>query len=365
MTQDSTATTYVYIGSYTESMAHVQAKSRGISVFRLDPASGALTPVQTLSGLANPSYLAVEPRRRCLYAVEEIEDGRVCALRIDPASGALTLLNRQSSHGNAPAHLSVDGEARNVLVANYENGSIAVLPIHDDGSLGPATAIVQHVGGSVDPERQQGPHAHYIVADPANRLVLVADLGLDAVLSYQLDSAAGALTPHDTPSTALEPGGGPRHLAFSPDGRYAYVINELDSTLTACAYDAVSGRLRPIQRLSTIPAGFEGEQSTAAVRVAPSGRFVYGSNRGHDSIAIFTSDPATGVLTLVGHESTQGATPRDFNIDPTGTFLLAANQDSDTVVTFRIDQATGRLSATGHVTEVMTPVCIVFYQPPS
>jgi 6-phosphogluconolactonase len=320
--------------------------------------------VGSLPGLTNPAYLTIEPRRRRLYAVEEVEHaGRVHALAFDPATGALTRLNAQSSHGAGPAHLSVDREARWVFVANYNSGSIAVYPIRDDGSLGPATATVQHRGSGPHPDRQQGPHAHWIASDPANSFVLVADLGLDAVLSYRFDVTAGTLAPNDPPSTPLAPAAGPRHLAFRPDGHFVYVLNEMDSTLVTCEYDPSHGHLQPVQTLSTLPAVFSGENSTAAVRMHPSGRFVYASNRGHDSIAIFAGDPSTGLLTAVGHESTRGTTPRDFNIDPSGTFLLAANQDSDTIVTFSIDQATGRLAFTGHVAEVATPVCIDFVPP--
>jgi 6-phosphogluconolactonase len=238
-----------------------------------------------------------------------------------------------------------------------------MLPIREDGSLGPATEVVQHQGGSIHPDRQAGPHAHCIHTDPDNRFVLAIDLGLDAVLRYELDADRGTLGRIDTPAGTVPPGSGPRHLAFRPDGRFAYVLNELGSTLIACAYDASSGELRPLQSLSTLLPDFSGTNWTSALRVSPSGRFVYASNRGHDSIAIFASDTATGHLSLVGHESTQGRTPRDFNIDPTGTFLLAANQDDDSIVTFRVDGETGRLSPAGQVAEARTPVCIAFGPP--
>lgn len=363
MTSNSTpgtTATLVYVGAYTHSLPHVESKANGIAAYRLDAATGVLAFAHAHEGIANPSYLALDPSRRFLYCVEEMAEGRVHAFAIEQETGALTALNQQPSHGSGPAHLSVDRSGRWVFVANYGSGSIAVLPILADGRLGPATDVVQHTGQGVHPERQQGPHAHWIGADPANRFVLVADLGLDAILRYRLDVANGTLARDDAPAGAVQPGAGPRHLAFRPDGRYVYAINELDSTLVAYAYNAATGALQPLQRLSTVPDSFTGTNWTSALRVSPSGRFVFGSNRGHDSIVIFGSDPETGLLSYVGHEPTQGQTPRDFNIDPTGTFLLAANQDSDTIVTFRIDAATGHLSATGQVATATMPVCLDF-----
>jgi 6-phosphogluconolactonase len=363
MTTRDTAARLVYVGTYTDSLPHVQAKASGIDIYRLDMDSGALTYLSTCAGIANPSYLVLDAQGRHLYGVEETAEGQVHAFSVDPSTGTLTPLNHHPSHGAEPCHLSLDRQGRWVLVANYSSGSIAVLPIQEDGSLGPATERVQHQGGSANPDRQQGPHAHWIYTDPANRFVLAVDLGQDAVVRYELDAERGTLRRTDAPACATPPGSGPRHLAFSPDGRFAYLLNELSSTLIAHAYDASSGELRPLQDLSTLPTGFDGINWTSALRVSPSGRFVYASNRGHDSIAIFASDPATGHLSLVGHEPTQGGTPRDFNIDPTGTFLLAANQDDDSIVTFRIDGETGRLSPAGQVAEARTPVCIAFGPP--
>jgi 6-phosphogluconolactonase len=234
-------------------------------------------------------------------------------------------------------------------------------PVQVDGRLGAASDIVQHYGSSVDPERQTAPYAHSVNIDPDNRYALVADLGMDKVMVYRLDLEQGKLVPNDPPFASLHAGAGPRHLAFHPNRKYVYVINELDSTMTAFSYLAEAGELSEIQTLSTLPEGYPGEQSSCAdIHVAPSGKFVYGSNRGHDSIAIFAVDLATGKLSLVGHESTQGKTPRNFAIDPSGTFLLAANQDSSTVVSFRIDQQTGELHPTGDVAQIPTPVCLKF-----
>ncbi len=246
----------------------------------LDGATGALTEADTLTGLNNPAYLTYDPRRQRLYFVEETEVGSVGAARVDPTTGKLTLLNIIPSSGAGPAHVSIDRTGQWVLVAHYESGTIAIFPILADGQIGPAVDTIQHVGQSIHPERQQGPHAHWIGTDPNNQFVCVVDLGLDQILSYRLDPTTGMLHHHDVHACTLAPGSGPRHLAFRPDGRYAYVISELSSTLTACAYDAAHGELHVLQTVSTLPAGFAGSSTTAAVHVAPSGRFVYGSNQG-------------------------------------------------------------------------------------
>ncbi len=349
----------VYIGTYTG------GKSEGIYVYRMDPASGALEFSSMATGVDNPSYLDFDPQRRYLYAVNEAEEfsgkpgGAVSAFSIDPATGKLTYLNQQPSHGGLPCHLSVDQTRKYLLVANYLGGSLCVLPILADGQLGEATDyFVQHEGSSVDPGRQGGPHAHSITLDPANRYAFAADLGLDKIMIYQLDLTQGKLRPNDEPWAQVHAGAGPRHFAFHPSLRYAYIINELDSTMSAFHYDDTNGTLREIQSLSTLPDDFEGTNYPADVHVSPSGKFLYGSNRGHDSIVIYSIDEDTGRLTYVGCEPTQGKNPRNFAIDPTGTLLLAANQDTDNVVTFRIDQETGRLMGTGNVAEVPTPVCL-------
>ena len=348
----------VYIGTYT------RGQSEGIYLSQLDLATGKLRAAELAAKVANPSFLAIHPGRPLLYAVGELGDfqgkraGAVSAFSVDPATGKLTLLNQQSSQGTGPCHLVVDRTGKNVLVANYGGGSIACLPIRRDGRLGEATSSIQHEGSSVDPRRQQGPHAHSMNLDAAGRFAFAADLGLDKILVYRLDAAKGKLTPNDPPWTRLAPGSGPRHFAFHPSGRYAYVINELNSTVTAFRYDAGQGILRPLQTISTLPEGFDGSSTTAEVQVHPSGKFLYGSNRGHDSIACFAIDAATGKLTCVGHEPTQGKSPRNFGIDPTGSYLLAANQGTDNVVVFRIDTETGRLRPTGQSISVSTPVCV-------
>lgn len=360
MTGSSSAATFVFVGTNNPLLPHADGKARGIAVYHINPTSGELALSSTLPGVINPSYLSLHPRNPWLYAVNGRDEGMVSAFRFDPQRGALTAMNQRSSHGPAPAHISIDHSGRWVLTATYATGHVTVARIQDDGSLGPVSASVQHEGQSVHPQRQTGPHPHYITVDPSNRFVLVADLGLDAILSYRFDQEAGTLTPHDPPALVLRPGAGPRHIAFHPHDRFAYVINELDSTIVACEYDATCGLLVPFQIESTLPSTFTGENTTAAIRVAPSGRFVYGSNRGHDSLASFAIDPESGRISFIEHVSTQGQTPRDFNIDPPGRFLLVANQESNTMVTLRIDQASGRLSPTGYVAEVLAPSCVAF-----
>jgi 6-phosphogluconolactonase len=331
----------------------------------MDPASGALTMDSVATEPVNPSFLALGPRRRFLYAVSEVTTfdgqpgGAVYAYAIDPQTGRLTLLNRQPSGGGAPCHLSVDKKGRFVLVANYVGGSVAVLPIHADGRLGAATHVARHAGSSVHPERQEAPHPHAIVLDPAQRYAFVPDLGLDRVMVYRLDRAGGTLTPAAEPAVPVQPGAGPRHLAFHPQALYAYLLNELDATMTVFACDAAGGRLTAIQTVATLPETYTGPCFAADVQVAPSGWFAYASLRGPDSIAVLAVDPDTGRLTRVGHASTRGRTPRHFALDPSGAFLLAANQDADTLVPFRLDPDTGLPTPTGHVADVPTPACVL------
>jgi 6-phosphogluconolactonase len=311
----------------------------------------------------DPSFLAIHPSREYLYAVNESgqiagrRDGGVSAFAIDQTKGTLTPLNQQLSAGAGPCHLVVDRQGQNVLVANYGSGSVGCLPIEKGGKLRPASSFIQHRGTVANPRRQTGPHAHSINLDAGNRFAFVADLGLDSVFVYAFDPAGGRLKPHDPPSAKLAPMSGPRHFAFHPDGRFAYVINEISSTVTAFAYDADAGTLKEIQTLSTLPADFRGRNSTAEVQVHPSGKFLYGSNRGHNSIAIYAIDPTTGKLTSLGFEPTQGRNPRNFAIDPTGAFFLAENQDSNSIVIFRIDPQ-GTLKPTGQTVKVSRPVCI-------
>jgi 6-phosphogluconolactonase len=314
----------------------------------------------------DPSFLAFDPGKQFLFAVSETqqyegrESGSAVSYLIDQATGNLTFLSRQATLGGDPCHLITDPTGRFVIVANHEAGNAAVLPIQADGRLQPASDLRQHEGSGPGPT-QKGPHAHFVSVDPTGRYILVNDKGIDKVMVYRLDAASGKLVPHDPPFARLHAGTAPRHLAFHPNGKYVYVIGEADMTITAFAYDGERGALDEIHYLSTIPAGATGQRmSTAQVLIEPSGRFVYVSNRGHDTIAIFSIDQATGRLTAVGHEPTQGHTPRNFAIDPAGRFLYAANQNSDTIVQFAIDGQTGRLTPTGDVTRVGAPVCILF-----
>jgi 6-phosphogluconolactonase len=362
----------VYVGTYSEPILFgtgqvVQGQGKGIYAYRFDAASGALHLAGITAGVRNASYLAFDPKRKFLYCVNEFKEyqgqasGAVSAYRMDEESGALAYLNTVASHGTDPCHLMVDRSGRCVIVANFASGSVSVLPIAADGSLNEASCVIQHEGSSVDPRRQKGPHAHAVEIDAANRYVFVPDLGCDSVFIYALDAERGILIPNpNQPSIEMAAGAGPRQLAMHPNGRFAYLINELNSTMTAYAYDAARGKLSGLQTLPTLPGGFTGESSCAEVQVAPSGRFLYGSNRGHDSIVIFALDLEHGTMTLVGHESTCGHIPRNFTLSPKGDFIAAANQDSNTVVMFRVDPQKGTLSPTGSVVEAGTPICVKF-----
>jgi 6-phosphogluconolactonase len=350
----------MYVGTYT------REPSKGIYAYRYQSSDGKLTSIGLVAETVNPSFLAIHPNQRFLYAVNEIPQyegqasGSVSAFSIDAATGALKLLNRVSSRGGGPCHVSIDRTGKWLFVANYGGGSVAAYPVHDDGSLGEASAFFQHGGSSVNPQRQSGPHAHDVMPSPDNRVVLAVDLGLDQILTYRLDPATGGLSPGDPPFVKVAAGSGPRHLAFRPDGKFVYALSEILSKVLAFRYDANRGTLQEVQTLSSLPDGFSGSNSTAEIAVHPNAPFVYASNRGHDSIAIFRIDPAKGTLAPVTHVSTQGKTPRNFAIDPTGAHLLAANQNSDTVVDFRIDRKTGGLTPTGTVLQVPSPVCLVF-----
>jgi 6-phosphogluconolactonase len=347
----------VYVGTYTD------GASRGIYRTSVDLATGrASAPV--LAGEAkNPSFLALHPGGRYLYAVSETDEvagektGEVLAFAIDAATGELRLLNRQPSRGAAPCHLVVDKGGRNVLVANYGGGNVAVLPIGADGRLAPASSVRAHEGGGPNTGRQQRPHAHGIYLDAAERFAFAPDLGADRVFVYRFDAAKGTLDPHG--SAAVEPGSGPRHMAFHPSGRHAYVINELSSTITAFAYDAAKGELARLDTVKTLPDGFTGTSYTAEVEVSKDGRFVYGSNRGHDSLVVLRVDPASGRLTLAGHVPVGGSWPRHFALDPSGRALLAAHQRSATIGFFALDPRSGMPAPLGAPVAVDRPACLL------
>ncbi len=350
----------VYVGTYTG------PKSKGIYLLEFDPATGSLTPKGVAAETPSPSFLAIHPNRKFLYAANEVGNfegkagGGVSAFAIDPKTGTLTPLNRQTSGGADPCALIVDPAGKNVLVANYSGGSLEVLPIGADGKLGEPSALIQHKGSSVDKNRQTAPHAHSIDLDASRKLAVAADLGLDKLMVYRYDQARGALTPNDPPHALAKPGAGPRHFAFHPNGRHAYAINEMACTVAVYDFDPARGALSEVQTITTRGPDGKPGNSTAEILVHPSGKFVYGSNRGDDTLAIYSVEPTSGKLTLVGHQPTGGKTPRNFGIDPTGQFLLAANQDSNTVVAFRIDQATGLLKQVGPPVSVPSPVCLKF-----
>jgi 6-phosphogluconolactonase len=347
----------VYVGTYTDTT------SKGIYRFTLDPKTGATTPPVLAAETRNPSFLALHPSGRFLYAVGEISSfdgkpsGAVSAFAVDPKTGGLALLNQQSSEGAGPCHVTVDKAGTHVLVANYGGGTVAVLPIGADGKLAAASSVQAHAGSGPNKARQEKPHAHGIYLSADNRFAFAPDLGADRVFVYRYDAAKGALEPHG--AAALPPGSGPRHLAFDPQEKNAYVINELLSTITVMAYDAAKGTLTPGDSVSTLPTGFSGTSSTAEVAVSPDGRFVYGSNRGHDTLAIFSRDAATGRLTPVGHVPVGGRTPRHFTFDPSGQTILAAHQGSDTISVFRVDPRSGQLSPVGGTLSVGKPVCLL------
>jgi len=357
----STRSQYVvYVGTYTEKA------SKGIYACRFDPAADHLTAPGLAAETSNPSFLAIDPTRRFLYAVNEVEQfegrssGGVSAFAIAPGTGKLTFLNEVPSGGSGPCHLTVDKTGKYVVVANYGGGSLAVFPISGDGRLGNATAFVQHKGASVNPQRQEGPHVHSVYMSPDNRYVISADLGLDEVFIYRFDASKGTLTPNIPPSATVASGAGPRHFAFHPNGKFGYVIDEMQSTITEFSYVPASGSLDLLQPVSTLPPDFKGDSTGAEIEVHPSGKFLYASNRGLDSIAVFSVNSRKGILTLLAQADTLGKTPRSFSIDPTGSYLFVANQDSDNVVQFRINPNTGLLTPTGQVLQVPSPVCVTF-----
>lgn len=348
---------WVYVGTSENE------KGRGIYRFRFDPETGAAGVVELAAEAARTTFLALHPNQPFLYAVNAVGEfqgqktGAVSAYALDAATGELRLLNQQPSGGAGPCHVVVDRDGRNVLVANYSGGSVACLPLDAEGRLQPPSSIVQHAGSSVNPSRQEGPHAHSINLDAAGRFAFAADLGLDQVVVYRFDAARGTLTPHDPPAVSTAPGAGPRHFAFHPSGRFAYVINELDSTVTAFAYEAAAGVLREIQTITTLPDGFTGENYPAEVLVHPNGQFLYGSNRGHDSLAIYAIDGQTGKLTPVGHQPSGGKGPRNFNTDLSGAWMIVGNQSTNNVLIMRVDTGRGTLTPTGQEIAAPSPIC--------
>lgn len=341
----------VYIGTYTG------GESKGIYLLGFDTESGKLAMKGLAAETTNPSFLALHQDGKHLYAANETGSGELSAFKIDKRTGLLTFINEVPSGGGAPCHLVIDATGRNLLVANYSGGNVSTTKIARNGSLGKQASLVQHAGSSVNEQRQKEPHAHSINLDAANRFAVAADLGTDELLVYSFNSRSGKLRSAST--TKLSAGSGPRHFAFHPNGKHAYAINELLSTLSVLEYDSEAGKLTEIQTITTLPRDFKGKSFTAEVRVSANGKFVYGSNRGHDSIAVFRINPDHS-LTLVQIEKIGGKTPRNFTLDPTGNFLLAAGQSTNDIHVFKIDPALGKLTKTEHAIDVPSPVCIRF-----
>jgi 6-phosphogluconolactonase len=350
----------VYVGSYNK------ARGKGIHAFRFDAAAGLLTSLGLATEAVNPTFVTASSDGRFLYATKEVtrhegrKGGAVKAFAIDRKTGRLRFLNEVASGGTIPCYVALDKTGRYAMVANYGSGSVQVIEVRRDGRLGTATAFDQYAGSSVNPQRQEGPHAHSINVSPNNRFAIAADLGLDKVFVYRFDEKTGKLAPNHPAYAAVNPGSGPRHIAFARNGRFVYVIGEMKSNITTFAYDAARGILRKLQTISTLPKGYKGQNDCAEIAVSPSGKFIYGSNRGHDSIAVFAVDPKKGTLVPVERAPSGGKTPRHFAIDPTGSYLLVANQESDTVAVFAIDRKSGRLTPTGETARVSSPACVRF-----
>jgi 6-phosphogluconolactonase len=354
---------FVYVGTYTG------PDSKGIYGYQFEAETGRLTPMGVAAEVVNPSFAATDPAHRHLYAVTEMNeqgpdpyktDGYISSFSIDPRTGSLTFLNKVSSGGGGPCHLVVDKTGRILFVANYGSGNVASFAIEADGRIGKMTGKDQQSGSSVNPLRQQGPHAHAVVLSPDNRLLFVPDLGLDRILIYRVDMAKRTFTLNSPSYVSVNPGLGPRHFVFGAGANFAYAICEMGSSVVAFSYDRESGKLTPKQTISTLPADFSGEDNSAEIEVGPSGRYLYASNRGNDSIAVFQIDMNTGLLNKIQIVPTQGQFPRNFVIDPTGRYLLVANQHSNNIVVFAIDSGNGQLTPTGQAADVPSPVSMLF-----
>ena len=355
---------YIYVGTYTSG----GSKSKGIYIHRFNGDTGQIFPYKVVEEVEEPSFLAIDPKGRYLFAVNETmafdgkPSGAVCSFEIGKKTGDLKFINKVASLGGAPCHVTVTKDGRFVLVANYMGGNVAVFPVDAKGKLGSASSTQQHSGSGPQKDRQEAAHAHSIILAPDNKFVFVNDLGIDQVVIYAFDPIAGKLTPNkNQPHYSTAAGAGPRHFKFHPNGRFAVVLNELNMTVTSLAYDAVAGTLKELKTVSTLPRDFKGQNTCADIHFSPDGRFIYASNRGHDSIAVFSFDASDGRMQLIEVVSTGGKTPRNFAIDPKGKFLLAANQNSDSIVVFSIDGSSGRLKSTGTVADSPRPVCVLFH----
>lgn len=344
-----------YIGAYG---GHIYASG-------YDPATGALSEAQKAAAVENPSWLALSRNGRFLYSAIETGSfegqpgGGVCAFKVDDKTGELKKLNSQPTRGIAPCHLCLSDSGKFLFAANYGSGSVTAFPLNPDGSIGPLSRLIQHRGGGPVENRQEGPHAHSVAMAPVTNLLLAVDLGADSIFVYRLDENAGGLAAEERLTMRTRPGAGPRHMAFHPNGKFAYLLTELSCEVYAHRYSPSPFALTEMQVVSALPKGYSGENTCAAIHISRDGQTLYASNRGHDSIAVFHIDQATGMLELVQHAPTLGNCPREFAIDPAGRFLLAANQESDSIVTFAIEPDSGRLESTGHALEVPKPVCIL------
>jgi 6-phosphogluconolactonase len=365
MEKDGPVEPFVYIGTYTSK------GSKGIYVYRLKTRNLEVSQNITLDplGLAaeteNPSFLEVDHERRLLFAVNEGDTfngkptGAVSAFRIQP-DGRLTLINQVASGGKGPCHLVLDKDRKHILVANYGGGSVAAIPVAEDGKLSEPSDVKQHEGKSVNAKRQEAPHAHCVMMSPDNRFAYVCDLGLDKVIIYKFDAKSGKITPNEPAFVQTKPGAGPRHMTFRPDGKFAYVLNELDSTVSTFAVDSQTGALQEVQTISTLPGYYDGPNTAAEIQMHPSGKWVYTSNRGNETIILFNIDAEKGTLTWVEEQNTGGKTPRHFGLEPNPRHMIICNQNTDTVLISRIDAGNGRLKPSGVFTKVSSPACGVF-----
>ena len=348
---------YLYVGAYT------QGEDEGITIYKFDATDGDLQYISTTTGVSNPSYMVIHPKKKLLIAVNETgqfngeESGSVSSFAIS-MDGSLKQLSQVASGGGSPCYVSIDKSGDWAFVSNYGGGNVSMFPIEKDGTLKPYSELMQHIGTGVLKGRQSKPFAHSVILDPKDDFALVADLGLDKVISYKLDKKNGKLESTEESNLKLADGSGPRHLTFHPNKKLAFIISELTSTISSCTYNANLGKLTLIETVNALPAGFNGESYCADIHVSPNGKFLYGSNRGHDSIVIYQIDQKTGNLTYVDHHSVNGSWPRNFMIDPSGKFLLVANQKSNNIVVFKIDSETGKLRANGVEVEISKPVCL-------
>ncbi len=353
------ATATVALTASTQYLMYIGNFGTSIPAFRLDTASGKLTSQGSVAETPTPAWLAIARSGKYLYAINERADS-VSAFQIDPKSGKLKALNKVPTKGKGPCHVSVDHTGKALFVANYGSGSLESFPIQADGSIGERASFIQNEGSGPDKENQRGPHAHSANISPDNRFLVLADLGLDKLMVFKIDPATAKLTPNDPPFTSIKPGSGPRHFVFSPNAKFGYVIDEMGSTIIGFSWDKQKGTLKEIQNVSTLPDGFKGSNTTAEIAMSPTGDFLYGSNRGAGTVAVYSVNKATGMLTKVQDAASGGTTIRSFGIDPTGQFLLAGLQEKNIVVEFRRDKSTGKLTLTGEKVDTDSPVCVQF-----